>query len=198
MAPGNTDTNGVSPNGAQPSTSRAAHTSEHIFYLPREHKCPVFRDNSGIGIGDWIEEVRSSMHAQYLSPLDQAYFIYDHLEGEAKEEISYQPQADHEDPECILAVLQDLYGCSKSYVALKNFFSRKQLEGESLQEYSHALFGLTEKVTKSTPGGMINSAALLRDQFVEHVLDPALRRKLKRLVHQNPHYTQLDVKKEAN
>lgn len=195
---GGATSNGASSNDSRPSTSREAHPSERIFYIPRERKCPVFRGNSGIGIGDWVEEVRSSMRARYLSPLDQAYFIYDHLEGEAKEEIRYRPRADREDPERLFDILQELYGCSKSYVTLQeNFFSRKQLEGESLQEYSHALFCLMEKVSRSTPGGLGNSAVLLRDQFVEYVLDPALRRELKRLVRQNPEYTLLDVRKEA-
>lgn len=173
-------------------------TGERILYIPRERKCPSFRGSTGIGINDWVEEVRASMRARYLSPLDQAYFIYDHIEGEAKEEIRYRPRAERENPETILNILQELYGCSKSYVALQeNFFSRKQLEGETLQEYSHALFCLMEKVTKSAPGVFQNSANLLRDQFVEHVLDPALRRELKRLVRLHPGYTLLDVRREA-
>nr|XP_010776769.1 PREDICTED: uncharacterized protein LOC104951735 [Notothenia coriiceps] len=97
---GSTSADGGPSTAPQPSTSRGVHTSERVLYLPRERKCPVFRD--------------------------QAYFIYDHLESEAREEIRYQPQ--------------------------ESFFSRKQLVGESLQEYSHALFCLMEKMVKSTPG----------------------------------------------
>lgn len=123
------------------------------------------------------------MQARYVSSLDQAYFIYDHLEGEAKEDIRYWSHTDCEDPERILTILQELYGCSKSYVALQeNFFSRKQMEDESLQEYSHALFCLIEKVVRNSPGVVIN---------------PALSRDLKRLVCQNSDYTLLDVRKEA-
>lgn len=106
-----------------------------------------FLGNSGIGIGEWFEERRSCMWVWRLSPLDQAYFIYDHLEGEAKEEIRYWPQAECENPERMLTILQKLYECSKSHVALQEkFFLRKQFEGESLQEYSHALFCLMERV----------------------------------------------------
>lgn len=173
-------------------------SGERVFYIPRERKCPIFRGSTGIGINDWVEEVQASMRARYLSPLDQAYFIYDHLEGEAKEEIRYRPKVERENPDTILNILQELYGCSKSYVALQeNFFSRKQLEGETLQEYSHALFCLMEKVTKSAPGIVQNAPILLRDQFVEHVLDPSLRRELKRLVRLHPGYTLLDVRREA-
>lgn len=133
-----------------------------------------------------------------MAPLDQAYLIYDHLEGEAKEEVKYLSQLECEDPEKILTILQELYGCSKSYVALQEeIFSRRQLEGESLQQFSHALLCLMEKAVKNAPGGMPISSFLLRDEFVEHVADPALRRELKVTVRNHSTCTLLDVRKEA-
>lgn len=59
---------------------------ERLFYVPRERKCPLFRGNPGIVVVEWIEEVRASMRARHLAPVDQAYLIYDHLDGEAKNE----------------------------------------------------------------------------------------------------------------
>lgn len=44
---------------------------------------------------------------------------------------------------------------------------------------------------------MPNSETLLRDQFVEYVLDSALRRELKQFVRQHPGATLLDVRGEA-
>ncbi|XP_036374266.1 uncharacterized protein LOC118770612 [Megalops cyprinoides] len=163
-----------------PSSSNPVTSSERLLYLPRERKCPVFRGRAGIGIDEWIEKVHASIRAGHLGPLDQAYFIFNHLDGEAKDEIRYRSRAEREDPQRILSILKELYGCSNSYVALKeSFFSRKQLDGESLQEYSHALF----------------SAVPLSDvQFVEHVLDPGLRRELKRLVRQTPGLSMLEVR----
>lgn len=75
--------------------------------------------------------------------------------------------------------------------------SRKQQDGESLQEFSHALFSLMEKVVENAPVGMPNSAILLRDQFIEHVNDAALRRELKQVVRFHPEYTLLVVRGEA-
>lgn len=130
--------------------------------------------------------------------MDQAYFIYDHLEGEAKDEIRYRTRAEREDPKRILAILQDMYGCTKSYVSMQQaFFSRKQQEGESLQEFSHALCCLMEKVKRCAPKKMTDADLLLRDQFVEHVIDANLRRELKRQVRLNPEYTLLEVRAEA-
>lgn len=195
----------VPSSGASGSNNPGSHNnfapttgSERLLYVPRERKCPLFRGNVGLNIVEWIEEVRASIRARHLAPIDQAYFIYDHLEGEAKNEIRYRSKEEREDPEKILSILQELYGCSQSYVALQeDFFSRKQLEGESLQEYSHALFSLMERVVKCAPNGLPNSAVLLRDQFVEHVNDPNLRRTLKQTVRARPGCTLLDVRAEA-
>lgn len=186
---------------AGPSTSRtfvSSVTPERIIYLPRERKCPMFRGTHGIGVDEWVEEVRASMRARHLGPDDQACFIFDHLEGEARDEIKYRPRADREDPERVLAILKDLYGCPKSYVSLQeDFFSRRQLEGESLQEYSHSLYCLMERVVANAPNRIPNSAILLRDQFVENVNDSDLRRELKRLVRNSPELSLLDVRAEA-
>lgn len=189
---------GVQGKCPQPVSGVEVPVMERLFFIPRERKCPVFRGNVGIGVMDWIEEARSSVRARHLSPLDQAYFVFDHLEGEAKEEIRYRPRADREDPERIFTILQELYGCSKSYVTLQeDFFSRRQEEGESLKEFSHALFCLMEKITAHAPNVVTNGAMLLRDQFAEHVLDPTLRRELKKLIREKPESTLLDIRREA-
>lgn len=171
---------------------------ERLVYLPRERRCPVFRGSHGIGLDEWIEEVQVSMNMRHLGSHDRAFFIYDHLEGEARDEIKYRPRAEREDPDRVLEILKELYGCPKSYISLqKDFFSRKQLDGESLQEFSHALYCLMEKIVANSPTRVHNSALLLRDHFVEHVSSPDLRRELKRLVRRNPDLTLLDVRAEA-
>ncbi|KAL6456493.1 hypothetical protein MHYP_G00350370 [Metynnis hypsauchen] len=77
--------------------------TERLVYIPRERKCPVFHGNMGIGIVEWVEEVQASMRARRLAPVEEAYFIYDHLEGEAKDEIRYRSRREREDPEKIQA-----------------------------------------------------------------------------------------------
>lgn len=58
---------------------------------------------------------------------EQALFIFDHLEGEAREETKFCPQEKQRDQVCVLAILKELYGCSQSYVTLQQvFFSRHQ------------------------------------------------------------------------
>ncbi len=116
------------------------------------------------------------MQARHMSASDKAFFLFDHLEGEAREEIRYRPDDERSDPANIISALKELYGCSQSNVSLQEaFFSRRQREGESLLEFSLALFGLLEQVKQKSPYAMPNFQVLLRDQFIEHVNDSALR-----------------------
>ena len=168
-------------------------------YLPRERKCPKFSGSSSAGaltIDEWVEEVESCLRARHMSESDKALFVYDHLEGAARTEIKFRDNRVKEDANQILAVLKEMYGCSKSYVSLQQkFFDRKQKEGESLQDFSHALMTLMEKVQLCN--AMSNSQILLRDQFCENVRDHMLRRELKTLVRQNGELSLLDIRKEA-
>ena len=105
------------------SAGRPTAAPEHLLYMPGERKCPMFSGNVGMGIVEWVEEVRANMRFRHLAPIDQAYFTYDHFAGSAKDEIKYRPKQDREDPEKVLSILQEVYGCSLSYVALqKDFF----------------------------------------------------------------------------
>lgn len=137
--------------------------AERLIFVPRDRKCPIFRGRTSIGLSEWVEEIEASMRARRLSQSDQAFFLFDHLEGEAKDEIRYRSAAEREDPAKILAILKELYGGLESYISLQQaFFSRRQQEGETLQEFSLALRGLMEKV-KPTCHDMPNAEAFMRD-----------------------------------
>ena len=53
------------------------------------------------------------------------------------------------------------------------------------------------QVERQAPDGMPNADVLLRDQFIEHVLDSSLCRELKQLVHRQPTITLLGLCSEA-
>ncbi|XP_062416593.1 uncharacterized protein LOC134121324 [Pungitius pungitius] len=187
------------PSSAAPTIPTVnAPVTERLIVVPRDRKCPTFRGRSGIGLTEWLDEVQACMRARHLSVADQAFFLFDHLEGEAREEIKHRPSTERGDPTKIIEALQELYGCYESYVALQEaFFSRRQQDGETLQEFSLALMSLMAAVKQSAPNGMPNSEVLLRDQFVEHVFEGALRRELKQLVRRKPTMVLLEVRGEA-
>lgn len=142
--------------------------------------------------------MQACIRARCIPVADQAFFLFDHLEGEAREEIRHRSATERRDPAKIFAALRELYGCSLSYVALQEaFFSRRQQEGETLLEFSLVLMSLQEQVKQQSSTAMPNAEILLRDQFVEFVLDPALCRKLKQYVRRQPMCTFLEVRGEA-
>lgn len=171
---------------------------DRLVFIPRDRKCPMFRGRTGISVGKWAKEVQACMRARHLLPADQAFFLFDHLEGEAKEEIKYRSIEERQDTAQIISILKGLYGSTESYVALQEaFFSRRQQEGETLQEFSLALLNLMEKVKLQAPGDMPNAEMLLRDQFIEQVCDGSLRRELKQYVRRCPRATLLEARGEA-
>ncbi|KAI3377319.1 hypothetical protein L3Q82_008522 [Scortum barcoo] len=181
-----------------PSAGASAVVTERLVVIPRDRKCPMFNGKTGIGIAEWMEELQACVRARRLSVADQALFIFDHLEGEAKEEIKFHSSGERGDPTRVLAILKELYGCTESYVTLQQaFFSRHQLEGETLQGFSVALMALMDHVKQCAPDGVPNADVLLRDEFIEHAYDSSLRRELKQLVRRQPMATMLELRSEA-
>jgi hypothetical protein len=174
---------------------------EQAVYLPRERRCSKFSGSvtaGSLSIEEWSEEAQGCIRSRYMSDLEKAMFLYDHLEGEARSEIKYRPVVVRENPTEIISVLKEVYGCSKSYVYWQQrFFDRKQRENESLFEFSHALMELMEKVKQSKGDSISNPDIVLRDQFCENVRDHMLRRELKRLVRADGLLSLLDVRREA-
>lgn len=174
--------------------------TERYVYMPRERKCPRFsgKPTDVLTVEDWVEEVHRSLESRHMSQIEQALFIYDQLDGEAKNEIKFRPLSERNDPKKILDILKEIYGCSQSYIGLqKQFFQRRQLDGESLREYSHALLSLMEAVKRRSPRLIPNADHLVRDQFIEHVRDGMLRRELKRLVRLDSNVSFLTIRSEA-
>lgn len=80
---------------------------------------------------------------------------------------------------------------------LHAFYARRQLDGEDLRDYSHALSQLLNSVLQVFPGVVADTQLVLRDQFIEGVRDSTLRRELRRLVREKPESSLFDVREEA-
>ena len=192
---------GFTPTRNSAPQSVLAPQAERFVYIQRERKCPHFsgsKSKSDLSIHDWIENVESCLRDRHMSAREKALFLYDHLEGEAKAEIRFRSLAEREQPNTILTILKELYGSTSSFVSLqKQFFDRKQKEGESLKEFSHSLWALIEDITRAYPNRLTDLDTLVRDQFMEHVRDVSLRRELKSIVRQRPLISFLLLRQEA-
>ena len=81
-------------------------TGRVYMYAPRERKCPRF-----------------VQHTQ----VEQATFLCDLLDGEAKREVKFSSPTDRATPEAIFTILLDNFGCDQTYVSLqRQFFQRRQ------------------------------------------------------------------------
>ena len=167
-------------------------------YVPKERKCPKFTGKMSVDlltVEQWVDEARRCLEVKYMSASEQVLFILDHLEGGAKAEVNFYPTTSRDTPDKIFAVLTDNYSCTQSYVAAQlQLFQRTQREGETLRDYSHALKSLMDIAICKTPGGIPNSDVILRDQFIEHILDDTLRRELKQRVLQTPDISFIDLR----
>lgn len=176
----------------QPSASNAPDTLLHTryVYVPRERKCSKFTGKLSVDlltVDQWVKEARRCLEARPMSDAEQVLFLYDHLNGGAKAEVEFHNASQRDTADKIIKILIDNFSCSKSYVAAQlSFFQRHQKEGESLRDFSHALKTLMDSVIKKTPGGLLNSDRVLRDQFAEGVNDDMLRRELKRRLALDP------------
>lgn len=66
-----------------PLTGTNTPVTDRFVFVHRDRRCPKFRGRSGVSISEWVEEAKACMRTRYLSPADQAFFLFDHLEGEA-------------------------------------------------------------------------------------------------------------------
>lgn len=187
----------------QGESSRAVPGSSGMryVYVPRERKYTKFSGSPGpecASVEEWVEEVRKCLQARHMSPSEQAYFVYDLLEGEAKLEIKLRPATDRADPEKIFTVLLETFGCAHSYIeAQQKFFQCRQREGETLREFSHSLMALMEICQRKNSNAISNPDSVLHDQFVENVKDKMLRRELKQYIRLNPGSQFFDIRREA-
>lgn len=148
--------------------------------VPRERKLRKFtgvRDDHLIE--DWILDAKRAINSQ--SEADAVDFLLYHLEGAAKEELRLRPDEEKNTPEAVFKVLRSSFGEGLSSTqAMRKFFERRQKEKESIQDYSHSLMVLLSRVERLNPDAVADKDQLLRDQFLENLYDPQLRRDIKR------------------
>lgn len=168
--------------------------TERIVYLPKEN----FTGGTSSTFYDWLDELNATLSYRHFTRVEKAAFIYEQLGGEARQELKYRPQAVRLDPDLVLEILKEMYGQPPSLTKLqKQFFERRQKQGESVREYSHALMAIMEEISHCDVSEAWAGGFALRDQFAENVCDISLRRELKKIIRQQPTISFFDLRKEA-
>ena len=173
---------------------------ERLLCVPRERKWSRFSGKMSVdnmSVEEWIGEAKRALAVRPMSKLEQALFLYDLLDGEAKREIKFSPAADRNDPQKMFAILKNNFRCSKSLNALhRQFYHRRQFESESVREYSHVLMELMEQI-KERDEDLEYSDRSLRDQFVEGLRNDKLQGDLLDIISANQRLTFRDIRSEA-
>ncbi len=113
------------------------------------------------------------------------------------EEVRLRKEGQSLRTEDIFSYLREAFGEKRSPAQLLQTYTRKQLEGEDLQAYSHALLQILNSVFKQSPDAITNMNITLQDQFIEGIRDAALRRELRKLVRDKPQSTLIEVRDYA-
>lgn len=149
-----------------------------IVYIPREKNIVPFSGEPGKDVhtvDEFIEEVERAMRARGLRSEEQVDFILSLLKGSALEEVKLCMRGQVNQPSDLFSFLRGAFREKRSTVQLLHaFYARRQLDGEDLRDYSHALSQLLNSALQQSPNAVANAQLALRDQFIEGVRDSTL------------------------
>lgn len=169
-------------------------------YVPRERHISPFSgdiDKDGRGVDEFVEEVERVISARSQSAPEQFDFVMSLLRGSALDEVRLRKD-DGDVVKDLFVYLREAFGDKRSASQLlQHFYNCKQKEGEDIRDFSHALSQAFSCVLKQHPNSVANEKNVLRDQFVEGVKDPSLRRELRKYVRAKPASTLIEVREEA-
>lgn len=172
-------------------------SNRSYVYVPRERQIEPFSgdpDKDGRSVEEFIEEVERVIRTRGQSPTDKVDFILSPLRGSALEEIRLCSDGDLKDPNELFTLLREAYAEKRSVAQLlQAFYGRQQREDEDIQEYSHALSQILRLALKQKTDAVSDAKMAVRDQFIEGVQDPSLRRELRKMVREKPQSTLLNI-----
>ncbi len=170
-------------------------------YIPRERPIIPFSgdhctDNQTVD--EFIDEIERVIRVRGLNSADQVDFILSHLRGSALDEIKLCMGVEMKQPQELFSYLRVAFREKRTTPQLLHaFYARRQSDGEDFRDYSHSLSQLLNAALQQSSNIVSDPRLTLRDQFIEGVRDPTLRRELRKFVRERPHCTLFDVCDEA-
>ena len=142
------------------------------------------------GVEYWIEEAESALDANNLKDSKAAKFIIAALSGQSRDEIRGREKATRDDPSLIFTALRSVFWETKTLSQLHQLiYSRRQEQHESLLDFAHALTALVDCLSRKGGCEPSEKSVILRDQFIEGVLDTQLCWELTKKVEANSDLT---------
>ena len=158
--------------------------------VQRERRLRNFSGSGAETVTEWIEDAHAMISAQGLTGKEAADYLLSHLEGPARREVRFRPADQLNEADALFKNLLETFGerASASQL-LRNVYERKQMEGETITEYSHQLVQLIDRLENVSPDHVLDRDTILRDQLIENVREPYLRWELKKQVTNEPEST---------
>ena len=177
----------------------AASTAPNIrVSVPREKRFGKYggtRDDRVLE--DWISDAQRAVRGQ--SDGEAVDTLIFHLEGVAKEEVKLRPTSQWSSPSGVFTILREVFSEQLTETqARRKFFARRQGDRESVQDFAHALMVLLSRVERLGGTPVTNKDTLLKEQFVENLRDPTLRRDIKRWARDHSAATFQDIRLEVH
>lgn len=170
-------------------------------YIPRERQLMPFSGDhvkDGQSVDEFIDEVERVIRVRGLNVDDQVDFILSHLRGSALDEVKLCMGGETKQPSDLFSYLRGAFREKRTTPQLLHaFYARRQLEGEDLRDFSHALSQLLNFALQQSHNAVSDPQLALRDQFIEGIRDATLRRELRKLVREKPQSTLFNVREEA-
>ena len=177
-------------------------TQRSYVYVPRERHITPFSgeyDKDGRAVDDFIEEVERVLCARNQSANDKYDFVMSLLRGAALEEVRFRSAIGPKQVSDLFKYLREAFRDKRGTAQLlHDFYHRKQKDFEDVLEYSHGLCQILRTVLKQDPNALPNERQVLRDQFIEGLRDPVLKRELRKFARVNPDSTMIEVREEAS
>ena len=171
---------------ASASDSSSTNPGQITVKVPRERKLRKFAGSRDDGmLEEWIGDATRAIAAQ--TDADGMDFLLYHLDSVAKEEVRLHPAEKRAIPATVFKVLRRCFseGLTSTQAPWK-FFKERQRDYESVCEFSHAFTLHLAWVEHLDAAVVTDKDKLLRDQFLENLADPQLRRDIKCWVDTTP------------
>ena len=144
-------------------------------------------------LNEWLDDLDTYSRQLGLSDDEKLSVAIDHLGGDAKEEVRCCPRDERSEFGKLLDLLTTRFGTKETVQSLNcTFYSRDQLEGECLEDYSRVLMRLYDRMelASSNPSERKALSSLkesaLKEQLTHGARDLLTKRELRRLMHENP------------
>ena len=151
-------------------------------------------------IDEWLSDFDVFVRQCGVPVGERTVVLVDYLDGCAKEEVLCHPCEVRRDFGALVSLLRRVFGPRET---VTSFYSRVQLVGETLAEFSRALIRLHQRIESAAPTVAERQAlavlgdGALKHQFVVGVRDEWVRHELRRLMFRSADKPFIVVREEA-